>query len=88
MVTRRLRERFLPSMKVIDFSWNVNAKVVRFFAQSTKMHELFEELFDTTFGLELVLDGAYTAAEYGGFNDAELDAIALSIRLPSTSIRT
>ena len=75
MVTKRLRERVMPTMRVVDLSWNLNHGVLRFFSQSTKTHELLAELFEQTFGLDLVLDGVYTGAEKRGFSGAHLDAL-------------
>lgn len=61
-VTRALRRKLMPTMKVIDLCWNLDTGVVRFFNQSAKTHELLDELFSETFGLELVLSGAYVEA--------------------------
>lgn len=75
VVAAQLRNRIVPAMKVVDLSWNLNAGVVRFFAQSPKQHELMNELFVKTFGLELDLDGVYVAAERRGLPKKVLDAL-------------
>lgn len=76
MVVRRLREQFLPAMRVVDVSFNVQTKVVRFFSHSTKMQETLIELFESTFKLTLVQDGAYVRAENLGLSSGLLDAVA------------
>jgi len=76
MVVRRLREQFLPAMRVVDFSFNVQTKVVRFFSHSTKMQETLIEHFESTFKLGLVHDGVYVRAENLGFSSGLLDKVA------------
>lgn len=76
MVVRRLREQFLPAMRVVDVSINLQTKVVRFFSHSTKMQETLIEHFETTFRLGLVQDGAYVRAENLGFSSGLLDTVA------------
>ena len=65
VVTATLRKKVVPAMKVIDLSWQLSAGIVRFFHQSPKQHELLLEVFEKTFDLELVQDGAYVAALEG-----------------------
>lgn len=76
MVVRRLREQLMPSMRVIDFSWNLSQGVVRFFSHSSAVHDVLVELFEKTFSLTLVADGAYVRAEQRGLPAQALDAIA------------
>jgi hypothetical protein len=45
------------------------------FSKSTKAIELLTELFEKSFELELVPDGAYVAAERRGLPQALLDAL-------------
>lgn len=66
VVTAQLRRKVVPSMRAVDLSWNLNEGVVRFFQKSPKQHELMTDLFEKTFELELVPDGAYVAAEQRG----------------------
>jgi hypothetical protein len=66
IVTAQLRRKVVPSMKAVDLTWNLNEGVVRFFQKSAKQAELMTELFEKTFELELVPDGAYVAAEQRG----------------------
>lgn len=76
MVVRRLREQLVPAMRVIDFSWNLSHGVVRFFSHSTTVHDTLTELFEKTFGLTIVLDGAYVRAEQRGLPASALDSVA------------
>lgn len=75
VVAAQLRKRIVPAMKVVDLSWNLNERVVRFFSQSQKQHELMTELFVKTFELELDLDGVYVAAERRELPKKVLDAL-------------
>lgn len=75
VVTATLRKKVVPAMRVIDLSWQLNTGVVRFFHQSSKMHELLLDLFEKTFDLELVQDGAYIAAREGGLAKSALETM-------------
>jgi recombination associated protein RdgC len=77
MVVRKLREQFMPAMRTIDLSWNLNTGVVRFFSHSTAVHDALTEVFETTFKpLSLVIDGVYVRAENLKMPPAALDALA------------
>lgn len=73
-VARRLRAQILPSMKVIDLSWNLETGVVRFWNQSPRAHEGLAELFEETFELDLVPESPFTAARSLGMSDAHARA--------------
>ncbi|MFK7991229.1 MAG: hypothetical protein AB8I08_34755 [Sandaracinaceae bacterium] len=75
VVVSQLKRKLVPAMKVIDLSWGLDEGTVRFFQQSPKTHALMEELFEQTFGLELVPAGAYVNAEQQGLPDAIVDAL-------------
>jgi hypothetical protein len=45
VVARKLRKQFVPSMRVVDFSWSLSEGVVRFFSQSAKPSLAMGELF-------------------------------------------
>ena len=83
-VVRRLRELILPTMRVVDLSWDLERRELRFFHRSPRMIELLGELFEDTFGLELVLESAYLAATRLGLDEASLDALS---RVEPTSFR-
>ena len=66
MVTRRLREKTLPKMRVIDMSWNLNSGRVRFWSHANKLGELFQNLFQETFQMKLMPASPYVnAIEHG-----------------------
>ncbi len=69
----RLRERALPTMKVIDMSWNLDEKHVRFWNQSPKICELFQGLFEETFQLKLKPANPYINALKSELNEDELE---------------
>lgn len=75
-IITRLRRKLMPSMKIVDMSWNLDSGVVRFFNQSPRVHEQFMALFEKTFSLELVADSPYISAERLGLGDAELEALS------------
>lgn len=58
----RLKRDSLPSMKVIDMSWNLSEMEVRFWSQSPKIGEIFQALFEETFQLKLIPSNPYTRA--------------------------
>lgn len=62
VVTADLKARLLPSMKTIDVSWNTHTGVVRFWNQSGKTCEQFQEFFEETFRLRLVAENPYVSA--------------------------
>ena len=62
MVQKQLRERSLPKMKVFDMSWDLRQGRVRFWSQSAKTCELFQGLFEDTFGLKIVPANPYVTA--------------------------
>jgi recombination associated protein RdgC len=74
VVSRRLRAQILPVMKVIDLSWNLETGVVRFWNQSSRVHEGLGELFEETFELALVPESPFTAAREIGLSEAHARA--------------
>ncbi|MFT3766842.1 MAG: hypothetical protein QM820_15195 [Minicystis sp.] len=67
-VLKRLRRQLMPSTKSVDFVWNVQTGVARFFSQSARIHLLVQELFEKTFRLRLVPESPGTAAERRGLD--------------------
>jgi hypothetical protein len=74
LVTRKLRRQLLPTMKVIDLSWNTETGVVRFWNRSPKMVDLMTEFFEKTFALKLMPHCPYTIAERAGLSERDLKA--------------
>jgi hypothetical protein len=85
VVTLRMKRQSIPTMKVIDLSWNLDTGVVRFWNQSAKTQEVLEELFESTFGLHLVRDTPYVVAMHTGLDEARLDAL---LDLEPTQVHT
>ena len=74
-VAKRLRKQVLPAMKTSDMSWDLDAGIVRFWNNSTKMHELLFEIFEKTFKLKLIPESPYANAIRIGMS--EPNALAL-----------
>ncbi len=72
IVTAALRRQILPSMKVLDLSWNLDTGVLRFWNQSKKMLETMGELFDETFELDLVQHSPFIVAREGELDEEGL----------------
>jgi recombination associated protein RdgC len=62
LVRKQLKRLMLPRMGVIDMSWDVQSKRVRFWSQSNKSCELFQGLFEDTFGLKILPANPYIDA--------------------------
>ena len=62
-------------MKVVDMSWNLDSGVLRFWNSSARIHEVFEDLFESTFDLRLVRDAPYVVAANAGLGKGELEAL-------------
>jgi hypothetical protein len=75
IVAAQLRKKVVPAMRATDLSWNLSTGVVRFFSKAAKSHELVTDLFEKTFELELVPDGAYVAAERRGLPEKLVGAL-------------
>lgn len=75
-VTRQLKQRTLPSAGVVDMVWSLEREEVRFWSQSARALENFENLFESTFGLRLVPDNPYVAAINCGLADALVGNLA------------
>lgn len=69
VVSRRLRKQLVPVMKVVDLSWNLDTGVVRFWNQSPRLVEILVELFEATFGLDLVPESPFTTAARLGLTE-------------------
>jgi recombination associated protein RdgC len=71
-VVRKLRRQVLPSMKVMDLSWNLQTGAVRFWSRSSRMIEILQDYFSQTFALKLIPHGAYTIARAADLSEKEL----------------
>lgn len=77
VVTASLRRQIMPAMKTIDISWNLDTGVLKFWNQSERIHEVFDDIFETTFALRLVQRTPYIVAAHAGFDEEQLDALSL-----------
>ena len=74
MVARKLRRQMPPATRMVDLSWSMNERVVRFFSHAEKAAGRMIELFHRTFGLRLVPEAPYTLAERLGLSKAQQGA--------------
>ena len=71
VVARKLRKQFQPQTRAVDLSWSLEDGMVRFFSQSERTVAGMRELFQKTFGLELVREAPYTLASRQGLSKAD-----------------
>jgi len=69
-VAKRLRKQVIPSMKTVDLSWDLDTGIVRFWNNSSKMHERLFELFEKTFKLKIVPESPYANAIHVGISES------------------
>lgn len=62
VVRGELKNQSLPRMKVVDMSWDLRSGRIRFWNQSAKTCELFQGLFEDTFGLKILPANPYINA--------------------------
>lgn len=74
-VAKRLRKQVIPQMRIIDMSWDMEAKVVRFWNNSPKTHERFMEIFEKTFKLKLVPESPYANAIKIGITEEQAKSL-------------
>lgn len=61
-VVRHLRKQTIPVTKSYDLSWNTTEKVLRFWSKSTKVLDLFQDLFEKTFKVKLLQESPVATA--------------------------
>jgi hypothetical protein len=61
-VIGRLRKKILPTSRAFDVLWDLDAGTVLLFTHAARSTEEFSSLFETTFGLALVVDSPHAAA--------------------------
>lgn len=62
-IVLKLRRKISPSTKALDVVWDLDGGTVLFFSHSQRTLADFSALFEKTFGLGLVEDSPYVAAE-------------------------
>lgn len=71
LISRKLRRQLSPVTRVIDVSWSINDRLLRFFSHAGKPAGAMTELFSKTFGLTLVPEAPYTLAARLGLSKAQ-----------------
>lgn len=75
MVTRDLRSKSLPKMRVTDVSWHLPSGRIRFWSHANKMCDLFQALFEETFGLDALPSSPYTNAVELGLTTERIERL-------------
>lgn len=71
-VRKELKNQTLPNLATYDVCWHPESGILRFWSLSARSNEMFVELFEKTFGLQLTPQTPYTIAERCGFEEEEL----------------
>ena len=69
LVLRQMRKASTPLVRMVDLSWSLDERVVRFFTHSQRTTLTMTELFHKTFGLKLVPEAPYTLAARLGLDE-------------------
>jgi hypothetical protein len=72
----RLKRQSLPAVRLLDFAWNLNSAHLRFSNTSRTTNEIFVDLFERTFGLQLVADSPYMSALHCDLDDERVARLA------------
>jgi DNA recombination-dependent growth factor C len=57
-ITRSLRQRAFPRVRVVDLVWDLDGRRIYFWSQTRSMNECFLDLFVKSFGLRVEVEGA------------------------------
>lgn len=71
-VVTDIKQKILPTMKVIDVCWNINESKLRFWNTSRSICDEFAMLFEETFGLQLHEDSPFLMAKALELDDKQL----------------
>ncbi len=74
-VKQDLKRQDLPSVAVFDLCWDLNSNIVRFWSHSERVKEKMVELFEKTFGTQLIAFSAYTMAEHADVDEQVLQTM-------------
>ena len=74
-VITEVKQKILPTMKIIDVVWNISECTVRFWSTSNAVCDEFAELFEATFGLTLNQDSPFLMAQHLGMTEKQLDSM-------------
>ena len=84
LVAKKLRKQVSAQTRMVDMSWSLEDRIVRFFSHAQKPAGLMSELFEKTFSLKLTPESPYTLAARLGLSKtqkaawADLEAIELA----------
>ena len=73
LLTRKLRRKTLPAMRIYDMSWDLDNGVLRLWNASSAIEEVFEETFEKTFGHTLMKDCVYVSCAQRGVSEPDLE---------------
>lgn len=71
-----LKARLLPALQTIDVSWNTHSGIVRFWNQSARLCETFQDLFEETFKVRLIPDNPYVSALQCELDETQTERLA------------
>lgn len=71
LVAKKLRKQVSPQTRAVDLSWSLEDGLVRFFGHAQKPAGLMSDLFEKTFGLELIPESPSTLADRLGLSKAQ-----------------
>jgi hypothetical protein len=74
VVVRELRKKLVPTTRVVDLTWSLEEGVVRFFSHTESAMLVMVDLFQKTFGIELVGESPYTLGRRLGLGEEEAKA--------------
>ena len=75
-VRLNLKRQILPTLAAYDVCWHIDQGVLRFWNHANRANEIFVELFEKTFGLQLVLQSPFTLAQRAQLDEKQLEAMA------------
>lgn len=74
IVIRELRKKLVPTTRAVDLTWSLEEGLVRFFSHAESTKQAMLELFQHTFGIELIAESPYTLGERLGLGEEEAQA--------------
>lgn len=75
-IRREFKNQMLPSAGSVDMAWDLDNGLLRFWSQSGRAKEQFQELFESTFNVRLHENGPYMAARALPLTEDQLKALA------------
>lgn len=75
-IRREFKKQMLPSAGTVDMAWDVEQGIVRFWSQSGRVKEQFQEFFESTFDVRLHENNPYIAARALSLTGDEIEALA------------